>query len=632
MSLMNSNPSLMTAFLSYQQLGERSLDFAYLRRASNLTLNPFEVLLQLALSHRKTANSDSARTNLLMHETVNCVVDDEYEETPYVFDDEEEEEEDGGDRDDDDDRLEYTYSHPSSDGKKRDDDERWDQVHTKVAKLLWAIDMVAPQQQKGRQEVCSMRPACSFQISVRIDEKHRCFYYDCFEYAPCFVDADSSLPTKREILCFENTVNPEPTRQRYWSDDDDDQDDEELDQPVELRTDDEAQRRNAHAKALAGKFFNSRLFRIKISFDSIQGMLLRVIKDRNGQAAEDQTGVLILELSQPTNDFAVRSVASGYPTCNQFRSIKDWTEGDVASNATRHYIYASIVELQSFVTHLCYLDERLNAMMTPPPSPHPAKKPKKKKGAGDDHNKIVWGANNSMGGSDIAYSGSPQSSSMIVEGEKKGDASSGDSTAANLTPDQVEKLFKKTFGTSASNECLKAAVLRGHYRLDESITSDTVLYEGQCHCCTKTLKMTWGEALDQPTYAGLDYEDGGQNASVQCEDCGGNYLTSLCYGEPHFDSGKFHNHCTECPDFGVCISDYRNAHCQDCGGHYFCGLSGFECQLCGGGKAQLNNTMPSLSCWNGEVRGEEVAKNVLASGEEYGAALMRMAMFMQLGG
>ena len=31
------------------------------------------------------------------------------------------------------------------------------------------------------------------------------------------------------------------------------------------------------------------------------------------------------------------------------------------------------------------------------------------------------------------------------------------------------------------------------------------------------------------------------------------------------DSGKFHNHCTECPDLGKCIGDYREAHCERCG-------------------------------------------------------------------
>ena len=40
------------------------------------------------------------------------------------------------------------------------------------------------------------------------------------------------------------------------------------------------------------------------------------------------------------------------------------------------------------------------------------------------------------------------------------------------------------------------------------------------------------------------------------------------------------NHCTECPDFGICLGDYRNAHCLNCRNHYFCGNSGFPCDGC----------------------------------------------------
>ena len=121
--------------------------------------------------------------------------------------------------------------------------------------------------------------------------------------------------------------------------------------------------------------------------------------------------------------------------------------------------------------------------------------------------------------------------------------------------------------------------------------------------------------LDQPTYGGNDYEDGGTEGAVQCEDCCGMYVTGLCEGRAQFDSGKFHNHCTRCPDFGTCIGDYREvhlylptsphisqhlpasphislylptppsisreAHCDDCGKHWFAGLSGFACSHCG---------------------------------------------------
>ena len=75
-------------------------------------------------------------------------------------------------------------------------------------------------------------------------------------------------------------------------------------------------------------------------------------------------------------------------------------------------------------------------------------------------------------------------------------------------------------------------------------------------------------------------------------------MTNMCEGEPRFDSGKFHNHCVECPGFGMCIYDYREAHCDRwllfcmlmtelssqcffrCGHHYFAGNTGFSCSNC----------------------------------------------------
>ena len=88
------------------------------------------------------------------------------------------------------------------------------------------------------------------------------------------------------------------------------------------------------------------------------------------------------------------------------------------------------------------------------------------------------------------------------------------------------------------------------------------------------------------------------------------YVTGLCGGQPSFDSGKFHNHCTDCPDFGTCIGDYREAHCMDCGKHWFSGMSGFPCSHCGGGhgggrksKPLAELPPPPLSAFDGTLPG-----------------------------
>jgi hypothetical protein len=53
----------------------------------------------------------------------------------------------------------------------------------------------------------------------------------------------------------------------------------------------------------------------------------------------------------------------------------------------------------------------------------------------------------------------------------------------------------------------------------------------------------------------------------------------MCEGRgPQDDSGKYRNHCDNCPGFGKCIGDYNEADGSYCDKHYFAGLSGFSCQ------------------------------------------------------
>lgn len=130
-----------------------------------------------------------------------------------------------------------------------------------------------------------------------------------------------------------------------------------------------------------------------------------------------------------------------------------------------------------------------------------------------------------------------------------------------------------------ASSCARKAIQKGFFSIDNL---DEIVFSGSCLCCEKTLSCTLRDVLDQPDYGGGDYEDGGQQGALQCEDCeSGCYVTSMCEGHPQVDSGKFHNHCTECPGFGKCIGDYREAHCSNCGKHYFMGLSGFPCSCQG---------------------------------------------------
>ena len=142
--------------------------------------------------------------------------------------------------------------------------------------------------------------------------------------------------------------------------------------------------------------------------------------------------------------------------------------------------------------------------------------------------------------------------------------------ASHLACSEVDRLLAAVgVKVGSASLCVKAAIQRGHIKVtgQEADLEQVVLSaEGECG---HTIRASLGALLQQPDYAGLDYEDGLQEATVLCseEGCGEDgegrtYVTGLCEGRPRFDSGKFHNHCTECPGFGQCIHDYREAHCD----------------------------------------------------------------------
>eukprot|EP01083_Nonionella_stella_P026503 72993_1 len=137
------------------------------------------------------------------------------------------------------------------------------------------------------------------------------------------------------------------------------------------------------------------------------------------------------------------------------------------------------------------------------------------------------------------------------------------------------------------SDCLKRSIQAGFVWLDDRNDGvsplDRILTTVTCIWnCSEKIDVTVRDVLHQPNYGG-DYEDGSEGASVQCEgeECGGIYITGMCVGDFDGNDGKSHNHCTECPGFGTCIGDYREAHCEKCGNHYFRGLSGLPCQDCG---------------------------------------------------
>ncbi|KAJ1397813.1 hypothetical protein B484DRAFT_406853, partial [Ochromonadaceae sp. CCMP2298] len=161
-------------------------------------------------------------------------------------------------------------------------------------------------------------------------------------------------------------------------------------------------------------------------------------------------------------------------------------------------------------------------------------------------------------------------------GKSAGDGSRGAESALDTVPEthtlgsvEMVHAFLHRCGVEKVekvNPCLKAGLLKGHLTVpvhllsgdcsDASAYLDTVLLTEACPWCDKQQPCTVRQALRQRTI-GSDYGDGSRGGAVKCECGGGAYISSLCNGKPEFNCGKRHKHCTDCPDFGTCLFDYR---------------------------------------------------------------------------
>jgi hypothetical protein len=172
----------------------------------------------------------------------------------------------------------------------------------------------------------------------------------------------------------------------------------------------------------------------------------------------------------------------------------------------------------------------------------------------------------------------------VVQMEDKEDAAS--TTAALERINALLRLAGEA-EPDALSRCIRAGLARDAFGEPFTGTAAELdapvawLQRRECvgSCDGQLTVPTLRELLRQRDYAGMDYEDGAQRAIVKCSQCDhGAYVTHACRGMPDLDSGKFHNHCRQCPGLGVCISDYRNKHCNACGRHPFVGSMGaFKC-------------------------------------------------------
>lgn len=150
-----------------------------------------------------------------------------------------------------------------------------------------------------------------------------------------------------------------------------------------------------------------------------------------------------------------------------------------------------------------------------------------------------------------------------------------------------QKIQKMGVDPEVVSRCVKTAIYKGFIKVKGVPEDLKMVVHSDVGECGHEINATLGDLFDQPDYAGMDYENGLEDATVLCtvEGCaeedgsGRTYVTDICIGAPCFDSGKSHNHCKAptCAVFGVCLGDYREAHCDDCGKHYWRGLMGYPC-------------------------------------------------------
>ena len=485
----------------------------------------------------------------------------------------------------------------------------------------------------GGEISAELRASYPMQLSARIDEARKCLNLDCFEYKPTAVNVqakegeeDRPIPTYGDLKKFTDSfdvMGRNSDRSAWESDEeslDPDEDMSEVVEPREGTTFDDDDILQLSYQAVAGNFAYSRCLRVRISLDQVVG--IRLIGKTAGDEA-DNGAVLILELSEPLdagNAFAARKVHAKYHSENSFTVVDDWTPDRAASRSSRFYLYGNLAELRQAAGLMARLCPHLAAMLS---------------SATDESNTLRASAS-------VEYASAPAfNDNKEAEGKPSGKKLKVDNNSAKgykMSVADVHQLLvdtnlvESTAGARHVNPCLKRAILMGHILIDESTTKSTVIHKATCcQCGGKGLECTLGDAMEQSTYAGLDYEDGGEGAEVKCRDCGsGNYITELCSGNGHYDSGKFHNHCCECDDFGVCIRDYRQAHCRHCGEHYFRGNVGFPCPSCGGGRAKDLTAMPppTPSAWDGMVANAKEVFEAQLKGKDRFDAMITRAMIL----
>ena len=562
-------------------------------------------------------------------------------------------------------------------------------VTTKAGGRLWSISFAAPNSQAA--EVSGLRAAYPFQLLVRFDSGRQALIYDAFEYVPAMqVSEDTKaehLVSPDELRGIEGILKRH--RRQLARLVGEQLDLQQLPASHAERCRQHGAKKLRQLLEWV-RFKTSKVRRVRFPVSAVCGARLVVLESAHssrpngnlppargslplsslGQRSADShkgwralpgtaaaggpelesLAVLVLELSQlgthSKADFAEMPVWATHRNKWLRKPCQDWTPDGIFSRARRHYIVGDASEMTELSKALATASPHLARFlrMPPPDDDGPVLEPACKLPA--HINECVRRMKNSLG-ADVPQllpsrtSAVPSLASLAVRKLLAAEVEPPATSGRRQLPFKSEKDvhdFLRRAGVKKPQEvnlCLKAGMLNGHIPIPAKLlmAKDTrpflkqVLLQAKCYCCgRKSLKCTVRQALHQ-SCVGYDYGDGGEGAAVQCKECAGNYITGLCTGNARFESGKFHNHCEECPDFGICIGDYREAHCDRCGDHFFAGNSGFPCPCTGkdsddfdayseGGSSMSRDesdeaschdtaspSLPTTKCWSGYLHG-----------------------------
>ena len=141
-----------------------------------------------------------------------------------------------------------------------------------------------------------------------------------------------------------------------------------------------------------------------------------------------------------------------------------------------------------------------------------AKTAKKGKGGVSKEEKQARGSSKKPGQKCVENCKPGKNSGCPIKARGRGKSSN------NVGCDEIDRMLK-AMGADPENAslCTKAAIMRGHIKITgEAGDLEQVVHQEEGEC-GHMIKATLGDLLKQPDYAGLDYEDGLQDATVICE-------------------------------------------------------------------------------------------------------------------